>query len=72
MGPMGLIFGLIRNKPFKFFSTLVCTQMVSDEETWWFWQAVFIVSSVGGEIMIYQTKEVTYLAFEYNVPITFI
>lgn len=45
--------------------------MVSDEEMQWFWQAVFILSSVGGEIMIYQTKEVTYLAFEYNVAITF-
>ena len=33
MGPMGLIVGLIRNRPFKFFSTLVCMQMVSDEET---------------------------------------
>lgn len=71
MGPMRLIFDLIRNRPFKFFSILVCMQMVSDEETRWFWQAVFILSSVGGEIMIYLTKEVTYLAFEYNVPITF-
>ena len=32
MGPMGPIFGLIRNRFLKFLSILVCLQMVSDEE----------------------------------------